>query len=106
MLPFSPERTPLPRHHLHDKDHPGVADLGTVTGAPRRGGDVLQAGHTVYVGRGGRTNGAGISQLRALLAPLGRTVIAVPLGNVPHLKSSATAPPDATFLLLPRLVPA
>ena len=41
------------------------------------GGDVLQAGHTVYVGRGGRTNGAGIRQLRALLAPLGRTVIAV-----------------------------
>src|SRR5262249_25329602 len=38
------------------------------------GGDVLQAGHTVYAGRGGRTNGAGIRQLRALLAPLGRTV--------------------------------
>ena len=36
------------------------------------GGDVLQAGRTVYVGRGGRTNGAGIRQLRALLAPLGR----------------------------------
>src|SRR5207248_6463019 len=39
------------------------------------GGDVLQAGHSVYAGRGGRTNGAGIRQLRALLAPLGRTVI-------------------------------
>ncbi|MGI8447940.1 MAG: hypothetical protein ACR2MP_12330 [Streptosporangiaceae bacterium] len=32
------------------------------------GGDVLQAGHTVYAGRGARTNGAGIRQLRALLA--------------------------------------
>jgi dimethylargininase len=70
------------------------------------GGDVLQAGHTVYVGRGGRTNGAGIRQLRALLAPLGRAVIAVPLGNVLHLKSAVTALADGTFLLLPRLVPA
>ncbi len=70
------------------------------------GGDVLPAGHTVYVGRGGRTNGAGIRQLRALLAPLDRTVIAVPLSNVLHLKSAVTALPDGTFLLLPQLVPA
>jgi len=67
---------------------------------------VLQVGDTVYVGRGGRTNGAGIGQLRALLAPLGRTVIAVPLVNVLHLKSAVTALPDGTFLLLPQLVPA
>ena len=70
------------------------------------GGDVLQAGSTVYVGRGGRTNGEGIRQLRALLAPLGRTVVGVPLGNVLHLKSAVTALPDGTFLLLPELVPA
>ena len=70
------------------------------------GGDVLQGGHTVYVGRGGRTNAAGIRQLRALLAPLGRTVIAVPLRNVLHLKSAVTALPDGTFLLAPQLVPA
>jgi dimethylargininase len=70
------------------------------------GGDVLQAGDLVYVGRGGRTNGAGIRQLRALLAGLGRTVIAVPLGNVLHLKSAVTALPDGTFLLQPQLVPA
>jgi len=94
---------------------PGVAgivrSLGLRTAAIQEpgtldGGDVLQAGHTVYVGRGGRTNGAGIRQLRALLAPLGRTVIAVPLGNVLHLKSAVTALPDGTFLLLPQLVPA
>jgi len=54
------------------------------------GGDILQAGHTVYTGRGGRTNGEGIRQLRSLLAPLGRTVVAVPLGNVLHLKSAVT----------------
>jgi dimethylargininase len=70
------------------------------------GGDVLQAGTTVYVGRGGRTNGEGIRQLRALLPPLGRTVAGVPLGEVLHLKSAVTALPDGTFLLLPDLVPA
>jgi dimethylargininase len=70
------------------------------------GGDVLQSGRTVYVGRGGRTNGEGIRQLRSLLAPLGRTVVAVPLGEVLHLKSAVTALPDGTFLLLPHLVPA
>jgi dimethylargininase len=70
------------------------------------GGDVLQAGHAVYAGRGRRTNGAGIRQLRALLAPLGRTVIAVPLSGVLHLKSAVTVLPDGTFLLQPQLVPA
>ncbi len=70
------------------------------------GGDVLQSGRTVYVGRGGRTNGEGIRQLRSLLASLGRTVITVPLGEVLHLKSAVTALPDGTFLLLPDLVPA
>lgn len=69
------------------------------------GGDVLQVGRTVYVGRGGRTNGEGIRQLRARLAPLGRDVIPVPLGEVLHLKSAVTALPDGTFLLLPELVP-
>jgi len=75
-------------------------------GRLRRWGDVLQAGTTVYVGRGGRTNADGIRQLRSLLAPLGRTVVAVPLGKVLHLKSAVTALPDGTFLLLPDLVPA
>jgi dimethylargininase len=78
-----------------------IAGPGTLDG-----GDVLQAGHSVYVGRGGRTNAAGIRQLRALLAPLGRTVIAVPLRSVLHLKSAVTALPDGTFLLAPQLVPA
>jgi dimethylargininase len=77
-------------------EEPGVLD----------GGDVLQVGHAVYTGRGGRTNGEGIRQLRSLLAPLGRTVIAVPLGDVLHLKSAVTALPDGTFLMLPGLVPA
>jgi dimethylargininase len=78
-----------------------ITDPGTLDG-----GDVLQSGTTVYVGRGGRTNAEGIRQLRGLLAPLGRTVVAVPLGEVLHLKSAVTALPDGTFLLLPHLVPA
>jgi dimethylargininase len=67
------------------------------------GGDVLQVGSTVYVGRGGRTNAAGIRQLRARLAPRGRTVVPVALGEVLHLKSAVTALPDGTVLALPEL---
>jgi dimethylargininase len=62
------------------------------------GGDVLQVGTTVYVGRGGRTNAEGIEQLRALLAPRGRAVVAVALKNVLHLKSAVTALPDGTII--------
>ncbi len=69
------------------------------------GGDVLQIGTTVYVGRGGRTNADGIAQLAGHLAPLGRSVLAVPLERVLHLKSAVTALPDATVLTFGDLVP-
>lgn len=62
------------------------------------GGDVLKVGDTVYVGRGGRTNGEGIRQLRAILEPVGATVVAVPLTKVLHLKSAVTALPDGTVV--------
>jgi dimethylargininase len=62
------------------------------------GGDILQVGSTVYVGRGGRTNGEGIRQLRRHVAPRGRTVVPVPLHRVLHLKSAITALPDGTFV--------
>jgi dimethylargininase len=62
------------------------------------GGDVLQVGSTVYVGQGGRTNTEGIGQLAAHLAPQGRSVVAVPLEKVLHLKSAVTALPDGTVL--------
>jgi len=68
------------------------------------GGDVLQVGRTVYVGRGGRTDAGGVRQLRALLAPLGRTVVPVALNQVLHLKSAVTALPDGTLIGLPGLV--
>jgi dimethylargininase len=62
------------------------------------GGDVLKVGDTVYVGRGGRTNGEGIRQLRAILAPLGARVVGVPITKVLHLKSAVTALPDGTII--------
>jgi len=76
-----------------------IAGPGTLDG-----GDVLQVGATVYVGRGGRTNAEGIRQLRGHLSAVGRTVVAVPLGRVLHLKSAVTALPDGTFVAWPDLV--
>jgi dimethylargininase len=79
------------------------------------GGDVLKVGRTVYVGQGGRTNGEGIRQLRALLTPRGWTVVGVPVTRVLHLKSAVTALPDGTVIgfadevdhpqLFPRFLP-
>lgn len=68
------------------------------------GGDVLQVGTTVYVGLGGRTDAEGADQLGRLLAPMGRKVRTVPLGQVLHLKSAVTALPDGTLVGLPDLV--
>jgi dimethylargininase len=62
------------------------------------GGDVLQVGRTVYVGRGGRTNAEGIRQLRRHAADTGRVVVPVRLHGVLHLKSAVTALPDDTFI--------
>jgi dimethylargininase len=62
------------------------------------GGDVLKVGDTIYVGRGGRTNAEGVRQLRAILLPLGATVIAVPVTKVLHLKSAVTALPDGSII--------
>jgi len=62
------------------------------------GGDVLKVGSTVYVGRGGRTNAEGIRQLRAIVSPLGYSLVAVPVTKVLHLKSAVTALPDGTVI--------
>ncbi|WAX76785.1 dimethylargininase [Streptomyces sp. KMM 9044] len=79
------------------------------------GGDVLKIGDTLYVGRGGRTDAAGIQQLRATFEPLGARVVAVPVSKVLHLKSAVTALPDGTVVghipnldapsLFPRFLP-
>lgn len=54
------------------------------------GGDVLRVGRRLFVGTGGRSNAAGISQLRAALAPFGYTVHTVSITGCLHLKSAAT----------------
>ena len=68
------------------------------------GGDVLKVGKTVYVGRGGRTNGEGIRQLRAIAAQQGYIVVAVPVTKALHLKTAVTALPDGTVIGYPPLV--
>jgi dimethylargininase len=73
---------------VHRIEPPGTLD----------GGDVLKVGRTAYVGRGARTNDAGIEQLRAIVAPAGWTVVAVPVTKVLHLKSAVTALPDGTII--------
>ncbi|MFF0343286.1 dimethylargininase [Kribbella sp. NPDC004875] len=62
------------------------------------GGDVLKIDDMIYVGQGGRTNAAGIEQLRAAFTPLGADVRAVPVRKVLHLKSAVTALPDGTVI--------
>ncbi|SEA57961.1 dimethylargininase [Leifsonia sp. 21MFCrub1.1] len=74
--------------HLERIEAPGTLE----------GGDVLKVGSTVYVGRGGRTNAEGIRQLRAIAAPLGYTVVAVPVTKALHLKTAVTALPDGTVI--------
>jgi len=86
-----------------------VAALGCSVNAVRApgtldGGDVLKVGDTVYVGRGGRTNAEGVRQLRAILEPLGASVVAVPVTKVLHLKSAVTALPDGSVIGYPPLV--
>jgi dimethylargininase len=75
-------------YDVHRIDAPGTLD----------GGDVLKVGDVMYVGRGGRTNGEGIRQLRAAFSPLGARVVAVPLSKVLHLKTAVTALPDGTVI--------
>ncbi len=81
---------------LGEVSAPGLAESGDMLWVDER---------TLLVGRGFRTNGAGIAQLRALLEPKGVEVIAsgLPYGNGPayclHLLSNMS-PLDASTLLV------
>ena len=68
------------------------------------GGDVLCVATTVYVGLTGRTDAAGVEQLRALLEPRGAAVVGVAVERALHLKSVATALPDGTVVGWPQAV--
>ncbi len=62
------------------------------------GGDVMRAGHSAFVGLGGRTNGEGVRQLATHLREFGIRVQAVPVTRALHLKSACTALPDGTVV--------
>jgi len=68
------------------------------------GGDVLRLGRRVLVGSSSRSNPEGVAQLRALLAPHGYTVEAVPVAGCLHLKSAVTEVALGTVLLNPAWV--
>jgi dimethylargininase len=68
------------------------------------GGDVLRIDRTLYVGRSGRTNEAGIEQLRNIVAPFEYEVVAVRFSGCLHLKSAVTAIAEQTLLINPAWV--
>jgi dimethylargininase len=77
-------------------------DIATITGdAHLDGGDVLKVARTVYVGRSGRTDDAGIDRLRQIVEPAGYRVVPVLTTRVLHLKSAVTALPDGTIVGFP-----
>lgn len=66
------------------------------------GGDVLQLGRTIFVGRTARTNDAGITALAAAVAPWGYKVVPVDVAGCLHLKSAVTALDEESLLANPR----
>ena len=70
------------------------------------GGDVLLLGHSLYVGRSGRTNDEGIAQLASFVSPFGHPVIPVEFRGCLHLKSAVTAVEDDVLLINPAWVSA
>lgn len=54
------------------------------------GGDVLQIGSTIYIGRTTRTNQAAIDYLTTLLRQYHYTVVTVPVSGCLHLKTAVT----------------
>jgi len=80
----------LGRHRrLRCIESPGTVD----------GGDVLVAGRRVFVGQSGRTNAAGIDQMRQILGPFGYTVQGVGVTGCLHLKSAVTTVADGLLLM-------
>jgi dimethylargininase len=73
-----------------------ISEPGTLDG-----GDVLRIGRRVFVGLSQRSNQAAIDQLSAYVTPFGYQVVAVPMHDCLHLKSSVTALSDDTVLINP-----
>jgi dimethylargininase len=67
--------------------------------AKLEGGDVMRAGHVLYVGLSARTDAAGVEQLREELKPFGYRVKALELRDCLHLKSACCFIGDDTILI-------
>jgi len=63
------------------------------------GGDVIRIGRIIHVGQSGRTNAAGIEQLRDWLRSFGYEVRGVPLSGCLHLQSAATPVADRVLVV-------
>jgi dimethylargininase len=65
------------------------------------GGDVLRLGRVLYVGRGTRTNAAGVQQLADFISSYGYDVRTVPVDNCLHLKSAVTEAAPGVVVINP-----
>jgi len=68
------------------------------------GGDVLQIGRTLYVGKSCRSSAVGIALLREILKPHGYEVKSIPVEGCLHLKSAVSLVAENTLLLNPSWV--
>ena len=63
------------------------------------GGDLLRIGRVLYIGLSGRSNQAGIEQVRRLVEPFGYRVEGVPVAGCLHLKSAVTQVAEGALLI-------
>jgi dimethylargininase len=63
------------------------------------GGDVMRVGRDLYVGISGRTDAAGVEELRAVVGPYGYRVTAMELRDCLHLKSACCFVGDGAVLI-------
>jgi dimethylargininase len=63
------------------------------------GGDLLHVGRVLTIGVSGRSNQAGIEQVRRLVEPFGYRVEGVPVAGCLHLKSAVTQVAEDALLI-------
>ena len=77
----------------------GLRTVATDAPATLDGGDVLRVGKTLFVGCGNRTNRDGVLTLEATFAPLGYSVVPIPMpAGTLHLKSVCSRLGDSILL--------
>jgi N-dimethylarginine dimethylaminohydrolase len=107
MRPGKPSRVAEAAHHGSACQRFGIPTLGAIKapGTTEAGDIVWLDAKTLLVGHGYRTNAAGITQMRELLAPMGVTVISAPLPYGPgpsaclHLMSLISLLDEQTALV-------